>query len=110
MKRPPPPWKAAEAHAVHTSDRPSAAVDTVYTQLRCDGRFEATKEQPMVPHEPTHHPTSHGDGSQRPEPCSAAKIIVAASITMHDACSINAHGVAAAADDEVGESAATKLT
>ena len=30
MKRPPPPWKAAEAHALYTLDRPSAAVDAVY--------------------------------------------------------------------------------
>ena len=108
MKRPPPPWKAAEAHAVHTLDRPSAAVDAVYTQLRCDGRFEADKEQPLVPHEPTHHP-SHGGGSQRHEPCSAAKTIVAASITMHVDRSINAHDIASAADDEDGEFAATKL-
>ena len=109
MKRPPPPWKAAEAHAVHTLDRPSAAVDTVYTQLCCDGRFEATKERSMVPHGPTHR-LSHGDDSQRHAPCSPAKTIVAASITMHDNCSISAYGVAAAADDEVSESAATKLT
>jgi hypothetical protein len=109
MKRPPPPWKATEAHAVHPTDRPSAAVDAVYTQQRCDGRFEADKEQTLVPHEPTRHP-SHGGGSQHPEPCSAAKVIVAVSSTMHDACNINAHGAAAAAAGEVGEFAATKLT
>ena len=108
MKRPPPPWKAAEAHALYTLDRPSAAVDAVYTQPHCDGRFEPSKQQPTAPYETTHHPSDRDD-SQRHEPSSAAKIIVTASFTMLHDRSITTYAKAAADVVEVGESAGIKL-
>ena len=80
----------------------------MYTQLHCDGRSEASNEQPMAPHAPTHHPSYTRD-FQRHKPCSATKIKVAASFTMLDERSITTYATAASGEVNVGESTATKL-